>query len=444
MQIFPDRMGFVAVSAGVGATLHQPVPLVTAIEALLLVFTVSVALRAARQQSPLNDSDNHDERSTSGCHVQPNVDLQVHMNRSTPDLSVPENHPTQTRQSRTRTMFWRAWGRQNMAVFIGLTVVAALLLGLGRGIDQYSQNIAINVGADLVGAIVTIFVIMPILSRATEGRVREHSRLDYGWYVDRVAGSTSTVRILDTYSNLLDGPHTQDFFQAVKRALQRQAIVQILLLDPDSSPATPRGHQLDDPDTYREIMSNLRILHHFRNTELPLSLRNKFRVHVYQAPPLVTMYRWDDKAMVSFPSPSKFFSQGAQLEVTISSPLGEFANKQFNALWNAGTDLERFMYLPVTLAGLDIADSHLVEFVTLNNRIYLGSFRLIAQIVRRGTGPARAYLDYDRQKFNEFTMVDDTQAELHAALNDRFHDKYGHSHEVFINLEPITEDDLAG
>jgi hypothetical protein len=38
------------------------------------------------------------------------------------------------------------------------------------------------------------------------------------------------MRIMDTYSNLLDGPHTKNFFRAVKLALERQAVVEILLL----------------------------------------------------------------------------------------------------------------------------------------------------------------------------------------------------------------------
>jgi hypothetical protein len=335
-------------------------------------------------------------------------------------------------------LFWHTRRHQNMAVFTGLIVVTVTLLGSGRRIDHYPQNIAINVGAELIGVIVTIFVIMPIVSRAAEGRVRERPRLDYGCYVDRVADSTSAVRILDTYSNLLDGPHTQKFFHAVEHALARQAVVQILLLNPDSLPTTPCRPELDDPDAYHEIMSNLRVLYHFRNEVLPVSLSRKFNVHVYTTSPLITLYRWDDKAMISFPPASKLSSQGAQLEVTVSSPLGDFTNRQFNSLWNASTDLERFMHLPVVLAGADVTDSQPVEFVQLNSKIYLGSPRLIAQMARRGTKTMRAYLDYDQQKLNELIIVDDAQPELYSTLDDRFREKYGHSHEVFIRLEPIT------
>src|SRR5438552_3402307 len=94
-----------------------------------------------------------------------------------------------------------------------LLAVAVLLLAAGWGIADYRGNVAINVGADLIGAIVTIFVITPLISRIDEGRVREHPRLDYAWYADLVGGATSCVRILDTFSNLLDGPFTRRFLQ---------------------------------------------------------------------------------------------------------------------------------------------------------------------------------------------------------------------------------------
>jgi hypothetical protein len=347
-------------------------------------------------------------------------------------------------QLRSRRLFWRVRWRQNMVVIAGLLAVAVLLLVLGWGIDQYRQNVMINVGADLVGAIVTIFVITPIVSRAAEGRVREHPRLDYGWYVDRVAGATSAVRIMDTYSNLLDGPHTEDFFRAVERALERQAIVQILLLDPDSFAARQRAHELDDPDVYREIMRNLRVLYKFRNTVLPVALSRNFSVRMYTTSPSITLYRWDEKAMVSFFPVRKISSQGAQLEVTVSSPLGEFVNERFNSLWTASKDLGEFMRLPVTLADADVGDPPLkVEFVHLDDRFYVADSRMVAQMARRRPGATLAYSHHNQQVLNELIIVDGTQPELLATLSDRFSEKYGHSHELFISLEPISEDNLS-
>ncbi|MCT9114487.1 hypothetical protein N4G69_55435, partial [Streptomyces mirabilis] len=38
-----------------------------------------------------------------------------------------------------------------------------------------------------------------------DGRVREHTRLDYEWFSAQVYGSTSNVKVLDTFSNVF-GP----------------------------------------------------------------------------------------------------------------------------------------------------------------------------------------------------------------------------------------------
>jgi hypothetical protein len=326
-------------------------------------------------------------------------------------------------------------------VLAGLLVVAVFLLGLGWGIDPYYPNVAINVGADLIGAIVTIFVIMPIVSRASEGRVREHPRLDYAWYVDRVADATSAVRVMDTYSNLLDGPHTPHFFQAVELALERQSIVQILLLDPNSPAARQRAHELDDPDVYREIMRNLRALNDFRNTIQPVSLSRNFNVRIYTASPSIAVYRWDDKALVSFFPVGKISSQGVQLEVVVDSPLGKFVNERFNSLWTVSKDLEKFMRLPVTLADANVTGTRLeVEFIQLDGRFYVGDSRIMAQMARRRPEATLVYSDCDQQVLNELAIIDDTQSELFTTLSDQFEEKYGHSEEFFIRLEPVGKD----
>jgi hypothetical protein len=349
------------------------------------------------------------------------------------------------RRWRLRKRFWPARRRQNVAVLVGLMMVAILLLGLGQGIDKYYQNVFINVGADLVGALVTIFVIVPIVRRADEGHVREHPKLDYAWYVDQVAGATSNVRIMDTYSNLLDGPYTASFFEAIELALEREAVVQILLLDPDSFAARQRAHELDDPDVYREIMRNFRVLHEFRNRAGPTSRGRDVNVRMYTASPTITLYRWDEKALVSFFPVGKISSQGAQLEIIANSPLGAFVNERFNFLWAGGKDLGQFMRLPVTLVDTAGADANLdVEFVELEGRCYIGDPRMVAQLARHRTGAALAYSHSNQPVLNELALTDDAQPELLATLRAEFEEKYGHNnHDVFVCLEPVVEDDLT-
>lgn len=432
MQLSP-RTTILLMAVGVGAAVavHQSALLLAAF-GVLLVLSAGVVVPAvwsrkfARRQAVAAALDRllaDGSRSATASHY-----------------SSSREHTGQGRL-RLRKLLWHARWRQNMAVLAVLIAFAVLLLGSGWDSDQYRQNIAINVGSDIVGVIVAMFVITPIVRRAAEGRVREHPRLDYEWYVDQVAGATSHVRIMDTYSNLLDGQHTTDFFRAVEQALERQAIVQILLLHPDSLTATQRA--LDDPDAYREIMRNLRVLYNFHNTVRPVSLNRNFNVRICTTPPSITVYRSDEKALVSFLPAGKITSQGVQLEVTAGSPLGEFANEQFNSLWTMSENIEKFMLLPVTLIDADVADRHFeVEFVHLDGRLYVNDWRIVAQLARRRTGAKLSYSRCDQQVLNELAIVDDTQPKLHAKLSDRFQEKYGHSNEVFINLEPVSNDNL--
>jgi hypothetical protein len=436
MQLSPRTTGLLgAVDVGAAVAVHQSIPPLTAFGALLLVvLTAGVTVPAVWSRKPAR-------RRTAPTAL---ARLPADMSRSAASHYGSSRKHTSRGWLRLRKLFWHARWRQNMAVLAVLMAVAVLLLASGWDSDQYRQNIVINIGADLVGVIVATFMITPMVRRAAEGRVREHPRLDYDWYVYQVAGATSHVRIMDIYSNLLDGPHTANFFRAVELALERQAVVQILLLDPYSLAATQRTHELDDPNACREIMRNLRVLYHFRNTIQPASLNRNFSVRVYTASPSITVYRWDEKALVSFFPAGKISGQGVQLEVTIGSPLGQFVNKTFNSLWTASEDLERFMRLPVTLTDIDIADRNFeVEFIYLDGRLYVNDWRIVAQMARRRIKAKLAYSRYGQQVFNELVIVDDTQPELHAKLSDRFQEKYGRGNEVFIGLEPVSNDNLG-
>ncbi|WP_285745486.1 hypothetical protein [Lentzea sp. NBRC 105346] len=326
-----------------------------------------------------------------------------------------------------------------LLLLLCLLALALMLLAFARRLSDYPENIAINLGADLIGAIVTIFVIGPLINRADDGRVREHPRLDYLWYVDRVAGARSVVRVLDTFSNILDGPHTPRFFQAAERALHRDAAVQILLLDPDSQAAAQRAQELGDAELRREIMRNLRALWDFRAHVLPERLRENFDVRVYSASPSIALYRWDEKALVSFFPLGRLSGQGTQLEVTVGSPLGEFVNERFNEIWAAGRDIDDFMMMPVTVHSSQPVREFELEYVELDSVLYVADGRIVAEMARHRNEPLVAHCQRGRAVLTELTMVDDGDAKLMAALTERFQEKYGHRGDVFVCLQPITD-----
>jgi hypothetical protein len=71
------------------------------------------------------------------------------------------------------------------------------------------------------------------------------------------------------------------------------------LLVPDSAAARQRAEEIYPVDVRGVIVDNLRYLHLFANA-LPAPLRSLFDVRIYDASPSVQIFRWDDRALISF------------------------------------------------------------------------------------------------------------------------------------------------
>ena len=75
------------------------------------------------------------------------------------------------------------------------------------------------------------------------------------------------------------------------------------------------------------------------------------------------MYRWDDRALVSFYPVGKLSGRAGQLEVTVDSPLGSFISNRFQAVWHAAASYQALT--PVTVSDGNIERTYLVRFVDL-------------------------------------------------------------------------------
>ncbi len=348
-----------------------------------------------------------------------------------------------------RDRWWRRLSRplrqprrtQIIGVFLGVTAVAVLLIWYAHPIADYNENFALNMGADIVGALLTIFLITPILRRAQGGRVREHVRLDYDWYTEQVSGATSAVKLLDTFSNILDQPVTRRFLRALEGAIDRSAYVQILLLDPDSLAVVQRERELGDrpgqADVRREILRNLRTLDAFEHA-LADRHRRRFEVRLYNASAGVTLYRWDDKVLVSFLTVGRLSGQGPQLEVTVASPLGGFVEQRFEELWHFSKPMDQFMHLPVTLVEADGATRDLTcRFVAHEGHQYVMDQQVVTEMARRRDGSLQAYCRGEVAVRYEPVVVDDRDADLTSLLRELYVEKYDGRGGAFVLLKPL-------
>jgi hypothetical protein len=300
---------------------------------------------------------------------------------------------------------------------------------------------ALNLGTGGLGAILTVAIIGPVLRYVQEGTVREHDKLDYAWLTGQMADVTQQIQILTTFSNLLVSPVGERFLRMVRSALDRRARVEILLLNPGSLAVGVRQHELaaSEHNVQRVIMRNLRRLSGF-TAELPERQRQDFEVRLYDASASITLYRWDDRVLVSFLPIGKLSESGAQLEVTTRSPLGEFLEQRFLDLWNgAGTvTMDDFLHVSVAL----VEDEHTVRnfrtrFVVHEELHYVVHTEVLAAMARR---PQRlvAFLHGESGRLHELVIADGQQPDLLGTLDAAFLEKYdAHAH-AFVGLRPLA------
>jgi hypothetical protein len=260
-----------------------------------------------------------------------------------------------------------------LGVFAGLS--AAMLL-LARGAVQYGQNLALNMAAEFVGAFVILFALTPIVRRAQQGGVREHRRLDFEWYTDRVLGARSTVRVLHTFSRLFAPPFDRRFLRAANGLLHRQGRIQILLMDPDSPAAAQRTAELEGRgDVGLEARRNLRVLDGFRRG-LDDGGRQRFEVRLYSVSPSVQIYQWDNRLLASFLPVGRRSGDSARLEVTVESPLGTFVQERFDELWGPAKSIVEYTTLGLTISdGSAGPRDYQARFVTVDGCHYVADPR---------------------------------------------------------------------
>jgi hypothetical protein len=250
----------------------------------------------------------------------------------------------------------------------------------------FRADLYLNIGAALVMTLLTYIVLNPLFRELQTATIIEHPRLDRDALIERVAQCRDTVAILETWTSMLEGPYVDRFLLALRSALINGATVQVLLLDPDSPAARLRGEELSRRDASIAIMGNLHYFARLQN-ELAEPARTRLQVRIYTSSPSVQMYRWDDKAFISFfpVKGSTFDTQ--QIEAFVSTPLGEFVHDRFEALWDASPvrDLDGALSLRLSLChadgGLEACDA---LYVQVDSRWYVAGVNLVRQVARYG------------------------------------------------------------
>jgi hypothetical protein len=231
-----------------------------------------------------------------------------------------------------------------------VTLLAVVLLVTARLVEGFNRDLLLNLGASLAFVPPTYLVFAPIFERLrqTAAAIEEHLALDLDLLIRHIEHSYSLVCVLETWTGLLEDAHRPAFLRALGIALDNNVNVQILLLDPTSAATQQRAEELDDDRVSLLIADNLRHLYEYRQ-RLDDGRRRLLDVRVYDASPSVQLYRWDDKAFLSFFPIGKRAYDTRQIETYLASPLGEFAQSRFDGLWSASTTCSLDDYMRLVL-----------------------------------------------------------------------------------------------
>ncbi|HZP53439.1 hypothetical protein [Actinocrinis sp.] len=369
-----------------------------------------------------------------------------HLTRQQQPQPEPPRPPLPRRRLRPTARLRELWTRRP-------NVFAFLLLGslvLSLGVASWSTgfhsgfwpNFLLNSAGDLIGGMIVLFLIEPIVRQAAAQQIRQHPRLDYGWYLRRVGEARSQVRILDTFSGLFGNDH-----DAAIRALRDAAIqgtdIRVLLMSPNTDASALREFQLRQ--TMPGLWINDRIqanIADFRLLEAAiLAVGNglphgRFELRLYTVAAPFTLYGWDDRALFAFLPPHALSNQSTQLEITDQSQLGREALDQFEAIWADAAPIPQL--LPVRVVDEQATRDLLVRFVHIDNATYLISKRIDAAIHANPALRIR-FGDQSTMFQPEAVASDDPVARV---LDREFYAKYARRPDAgFHLLRP--EDDLS-
>jgi hypothetical protein len=330
--------------------------------------------------------------------------------------------------------------RQVLLLCAVLAVCVGLCLWFASGLPDFRQNLLLNLSPELFTLIITLLIIQPFLSRLEEERVREHLRLDYPSFCEKVAQTSDVVEVLDTFSYLFSGRTCERFAEAARAAVSRGATVRIMLLDPDSPAALQRSHELS-ADVRQEVMRNLQDLKRLE-ARLPDERRGQMQVRLYSAAPSIQLYRSGERMMVSFYPVNQLSGEGQQLEVRITSPLASFVRERFAELWSSSSRsinelLTRRAEVLEGEGGLVTGEPMRLEYVRHDGGLYVCDQRMVVELARHRDRPVRVRLDGQADQVFELEMITESEDELPQRLSTAYSEKYGAGADVFVRLKPV-------
>jgi hypothetical protein len=261
-----------------------------------------------------------------------------------------------------------------------------------------------------------------------EGSYRFHPNLNYRRFLEQTEQAHRQVQILTTFTPLLQDGYAERFLLNVRRLLQAQVQVEVLVANPDSLTMQQRQRELAvlGENVMGGVHENIQTLHRFVGG-LSAEEARHVSVRIYDASASIIMHRWDDRSLISFLPTDRLAEEGSHLEIPMNSPIGAFVEARFSELWRdaATVSLDEFMTVRLTLLGNGRRGEPIAgHYVTVGGAVFVESPGIIAaqalhreQALRVGNG-ATAY---------DVVVIDPDDTAIRGELVAAFRRKYGKS-----------------
>lgn len=219
-----------------------------------------------------------------------------------------------------------------------LLIASFLLIWVG---NKYGSEILSGLAVELIGAAVVFFILENKIGRLAWSKLEEYPNLPVKTFIQQISKSKDKVRILDIWLATLTKDEFSDSFRdALVSAVNNNATVQILIIEPDGEAAQQRARELskaledalDIQNLIQDKFDDLKLLRRVVNRRTELS-ENRIEIRTYNVLPSIAMYQSDNILYWSFFPLDGISTRKLQLKLPVKTPLGRYLTNKFDETW---------------------------------------------------------------------------------------------------------------
>jgi|SRR6185369_1938444 hypothetical protein len=192
------------------------------------------------------------------------------------------------------------------------------------------SDILVNVGSNLVDAVVFFAILTPLVSRISDSSARWNRGLDLDGLIDDIRESSDAFDVIETWTRLLEPKRRDRFLAALGAAIANGTRVRIVLLDPSSPDARARASALGLP-VPQFIRDNLALLEEFIRADPRAAAQVSIRIA--GVAPFRQMYRVDSKVTYAYFPPDRPSNEVPQDRATLNDGRGDLVMLWFEQAW---------------------------------------------------------------------------------------------------------------